>query len=138
MNVEDEVNMLSLEFVFLPRINMHIALFLAGYHNHPISTESNKTPLQLWIQGQHNYQPLQEERLGLAVDDFDNYGVDWDEPPPVESCDANSVCVPVLNTSLSENMIQRLQTEVNSLNDFNGPDMETYLLVRNVMKEMLS
>ena len=52
--------------------------------------------------------------------------------------DANRVSVPVLNTSLSENIIQRLQIEVNSLNDFSGPAIETYLLVRNVMKEMLA
>ena len=30
LNVEDEVDMLSLEYIFLPRINMHIALFLPG------------------------------------------------------------------------------------------------------------
>ena len=58
-------------------------MFLDGYHNHPIRTESNRTPLQLWVEGQHNYQPNQND---LITDtDMETCGIDWEGPLPLET-----------------------------------------------------
>lgn len=51
LNVEDDVHMFSLHYVFLPRINHVLDQFTEAWNNHPISTCSNLSPMQLWISG---------------------------------------------------------------------------------------
>lgn len=47
----DEVDLFSLHFVFIPRINQQLDSFSAAYCRHKLRTEHNQTPLQLWIRG---------------------------------------------------------------------------------------
>ena len=51
LNVESEVHLFCLHFVFLPRINHALDLFCDAWNNHPLSSMSNMTPIQLWIAG---------------------------------------------------------------------------------------
>ena len=47
----NELHLFVLHYVFIPRINFHLSNWVEGWINHPLRTESNKTPLQLFIQG---------------------------------------------------------------------------------------
>lgn len=47
----DELDLFSLHFVFLPRINQQLESFKRAYCRHKLRTERNHTPLQLWIRG---------------------------------------------------------------------------------------
>ena len=47
----DEVDLYALHFVFLNRINNHLAEWSAAWNRHPISGEHNYSPLQLWTLG---------------------------------------------------------------------------------------
>ena len=40
-----------LHLVFLPRINRAIESFVLAWNHHPVGTERNWTPLQMWING---------------------------------------------------------------------------------------
>lgn len=51
LDLSNEVNMFCLHYVFIPRINQHLANFASGWDNHPIRTTRNRTPNQLWIRG---------------------------------------------------------------------------------------
>lgn len=51
LNPDDSVHLWALHFVFLPRINRALAGFQATWNNHKLSTQKNKTPLELWRQG---------------------------------------------------------------------------------------
>ncbi len=137
LNIDDEVDLKSLELVFLPRMNRKIELFLDGYHNHPIRTEHNKTPLQLWVQGQLNYEPAQEE-IHVNVENLDIHGIDWDGPTVTDSCDNDTigVQVPELNLSLSNDMTHRLQSIINHSTSPDLHGVEDYLAVRNALKEI--
>ena len=55
----NEVDVYCLHFVYIPRINHALKQFVESWNNHPISTEHNQTPNQLFIQGalQQNQQP---------------------------------------------------------------------------------
>ena len=44
----NEVDIYCLHYVFVPRINQALSSFVEGWNNHPISTESNQTPHQLF------------------------------------------------------------------------------------------
>ena len=47
----NEVDMYCLHFIFLPRINHALKEFVSSWNNHRISTEHNKTPNQLFVEG---------------------------------------------------------------------------------------
>ena len=51
LDVDDEIHMFCLIYVFLPRINRSLRLFQEAWNNHSISTENSLTPHQLWIRG---------------------------------------------------------------------------------------
>lgn len=46
-----DIHLIYLHYVMIPRINMHLQLFRGTWDNHPMSSESNKSPQQLWISG---------------------------------------------------------------------------------------
>ena len=47
----NEVDIFCLHWVFLPKINASLTQFVESWNNHPISTENNWTPNQLFVQG---------------------------------------------------------------------------------------
>lgn len=51
LDIDDEVDMFCLIYVFVPRINRCLQLFQEAWNNHSISSENGLTPHQLWIRG---------------------------------------------------------------------------------------
>ena len=51
LDVENEVHMFCLHYVFLRRINNALEIFTDAWNNHALSTEHNLSPMQLWITG---------------------------------------------------------------------------------------
>ena len=53
LDIGNEIDMFCLHFVFLDRINFHLDMFANAWDMHPLSTEKNWTPQQMWIYGLH-------------------------------------------------------------------------------------
>ena len=51
LDMDDEIHLFCLHYVFLKRINRSLQVFKEGWNNHPLSSENNLSPLQLWIGG---------------------------------------------------------------------------------------
>ena len=51
LNVDDEVHLFSLQYVYRPRIQKSLDEFREGWNRHPLSTEHCKTPYQIWTLG---------------------------------------------------------------------------------------
>ena len=51
LDVMNEIHIFCLHYVYVPIIRQHLRHFVEGFNNHGLSTEGNKTPQQLWIQG---------------------------------------------------------------------------------------
>jgi hypothetical protein len=47
----NSLDLFCLHYVFLPQIKHHLLLFRESYSHHRLRTESNLTPMQLWING---------------------------------------------------------------------------------------
>ena len=47
----DDFHLFVLHYIFIPRINIHLKDWAEAWINHPLRTENNKTPLQLFIEG---------------------------------------------------------------------------------------
>ena len=53
LDIENEVHIFALHYVFLPRINNALNHFAEAWNCHPLSSERNMSPVQLWISGLH-------------------------------------------------------------------------------------
>ena len=53
LDVDDQVQLFCVHYIFLPRINHSLKQFLVMWNHHPLGSESNLSPVQLWITGQH-------------------------------------------------------------------------------------
>lgn len=71
LHIENELQLFVLQIVFIPRINEHLNRFRKGWDSHPLSSERNRMPDQLWLIGQLNYAPNNDFN---TVDD--HYGID--------------------------------------------------------------
>ena len=47
----DESHLFCLQYVYIPRINRHLGEWKQGWLLHPMSSEHNNTPYQLWTSG---------------------------------------------------------------------------------------
>lgn len=56
-------------FVFEPKINYHLQEFAEGWNNHPLSSEANMSPSQLWLWGLHRVPYGQEHLSEVNVND---------------------------------------------------------------------
>ena len=57
MLIENKRHIYTLQYMFLPRINEHNAMFARSWNEHPISTEHNKSPNRLIFDHQHQVPP---------------------------------------------------------------------------------
>ena len=51
LNVENPIHMFALHYVYTPRINVLLEKFKAGWNCHPMSSNRNMSPEQLWVIG---------------------------------------------------------------------------------------
>ena len=53
LDLDNPINMFCLHYIYGSHINWHLQQFVNGWNNHPLRTESNQSPNQLWITGLH-------------------------------------------------------------------------------------
>jgi len=51
LDADNDDHIWCLHYVYLPMINKHLQTWKNAWVLHPLSTEKNKTPMQLWISG---------------------------------------------------------------------------------------
>jgi hypothetical protein len=72
LDVNNPLDVFSLHYVFLPRINNSLEVFKSCHNNHPIRTESNMTPCQLIStsripNNQQRSQPIPDANTATAT-----------------------------------------------------------------------
>ena len=61
LDPDDMLDIYALHFVFLPVIQNQLDTFREGWAHHPLRTERNRTPIQLWILGLNSLQSQNPE-----------------------------------------------------------------------------
>ena len=124
----DEVHLFALHYVFKPRINRALTLFATQWNNHPLSTEGNRSPYQVWVQGFYefansNYETVRDVVVPETLD-VNSYGIDDDGPIP-EIRTINHVEIPESNIVLEDEEMAILTLLVNPLDEDNehGKDL---------------
>ena len=61
----NSVHLFCLHYVYVPRISRHLSTWTDAWNMHPLRTEQNHTPLQLWTRGllTRSAQDLDDELL---------------------------------------------------------------------------
>ena len=63
LDISNDVHLFALRYVFEPRINAFLVEFAEGWNHHPLSTEGNMSPVQLWLWGLHRNAEEWDEQL---------------------------------------------------------------------------
>ena len=53
LEISDDVHLFSLHHVYVPRISRSLNEFIQQMNNHPVSTENNQLPLQMWERAEY-------------------------------------------------------------------------------------
>lgn len=53
LNIEDQLDLYALHHAFIPVIQKQLDIFMQAWGSHPLRTERNQSPKQLWILGMH-------------------------------------------------------------------------------------
>lgn len=128
LEISNELHLYCLHYVFLPRINLHLTLFQNGFNNHPLRSESNMTPTQLWMYGVNLYHLDQDVQEGEII----SYGIDFDGPLPSEEYDGEtfneeSVEVPEIPCPLSRESYDVFKSQINPLDHSDCYGVDLYL-----------
>ena len=111
LNVDNDIDLFCLQFVFLPRINAQLDQFASAWNNHPLRTENGLSPLQLWTRGVLSAAPtFQAEILdGMTVND--DYGEEGNHHgiSSISECEADGVTVREININLSQQKQEYIQ-----------------------------
>lgn len=63
LEITNDIHMFCAHYIFLPRLNDDLAKFNDGWNNHPLRTEQNLTPHQLWVMGHIQNPPAEAENF---------------------------------------------------------------------------
>ncbi|KAL4009206.1 hypothetical protein ACER0C_003058 [Sarotherodon galilaeus] len=133
-NLEDEglldptdgVHMFCAQHTFLPRLQRDLDVFRQGWDNHPLRTERNLSPQQLWTLGLHQNPvdtPDTVEEIEDAYLDVNSIGeLDGSNP---------GVILPSVECPLSEEDMARLRDTVNVTRPSQSHGRDIYLDVLN-------
>ena len=124
-----ETDLYALHYVYLPRINRALHIFLGGWNSHGVRSQHNKSPLQLFTRSMLQLRNSQSTAADFfdGVDDL--YGVDSEGPVSFEPDDV-SVNIPEIEFTPEEAQLQA----ADEYDPFSGIDeygTDTYLAVRN-------
>uniref|UniRef100_A0A3B3I997 Integrase catalytic domain-containing protein n=1 Tax=Oryzias latipes TaxID=8090 RepID=A0A3B3I997_ORYLA len=122
LNPDNELDMICLHYVMLPRINRHLMLFKQAWDRHSLSTEQGRSPQQLWIEGQLRNSTTISEPV-----------IDWEGPTPTDT--DGTVNVPEAPLLLKDIVLQFLQGRIVPLGDSTCFGVDILLQTLQIVRE---
>ena len=132
LDVENELDLFCLHFVFIPRINKALDEFTQAYNNHSLRTERNWSPYRMWINGMLNSTTVNH----IIDDNPDQYGIDPDEP--VESSDADIQLDGNDMLHVEDDMINQLKAYFDPLGASNDLGVDIYTRVKEQLNTLVN
>ncbi|XP_059195790.1 uncharacterized protein LOC131976672 isoform X2 [Centropristis striata] len=108
LSIDNITHLFCCHFVFLPRLQDDLDTFRSGWDNHPIRTESQMTPNQLWMLGRAHHPipgPDNTEDMDIPDIEWENSGLPHD--------DHSSIIVPDADCPLTDEQMTSLGDAVN-------------------------
>ena len=131
----NEVHLFCLHLVYLDLINGALNEFCSEWNNHPVTTETNFSPQQLWVRGIVMQRNNSSSTAVQDVIDPSNYGVDNDGPVPAQ--EDYRVSVPQSPISLSTVQLQYLRNVILASRDDSDNGITSYLTSLDIVNSFL-
>ena len=135
LNPLDEVHLLALQIVFMPRVNKSLSEFILHWNNHAMRTEHSQTPAQLWVQGV--YANIDGDTVRDLAEpesiDGEEYGVEMDEFDGIQT--NNDVVIPRCPFDFTDNE----QDAIKRIDPFQQDEsygVDTYMQTVAILKNM--
>ena len=133
-----EVHLFCLHYVYLPRINRALTEFVEQWNQHPVSTEENRSPYQLWVSGMLASANSLSTAVCGVIDGTEEpllqyYGVDEDGPIVADD-DDNIVNVPPLNIELSQEQEHLIMDQIDPLLEDNNYGINSFIRMVNLLQ----
>ncbi len=129
LDPDDELDLWCLHFVFVKKINDALSRWIEGWIRHPLRTEHNHSPLQLWISGLHrSHVAVPQQNI-----DWNMYGIDWTGPVPSE--EETIVEVPDTNVPVVEERVHELNERLAGITHDGNDCVEYYYVARDCVKQ---
>ncbi|XP_039524935.1 uncharacterized protein LOC120477412 [Pimephales promelas] len=119
LDVSNSCHLFSCHYVFLPRIQASLDVFSEGWDNHPLRTEHNLTPIQLWQVGQFQNPIVDPENVAIP-------NIEWEDSGHLEGPNLG-VHVPVLDISLTDDGMAQLRETINPMQHSESFGVDLYL-----------
>ena len=134
LSQDNDTDIFCLHYIFLPRINASLCKFQEAWNNHPLSSEGNQTPLQLYAGGSIG-NPLFEEHIDISTYGVDNLSVIGSSSDEV--ADEDAVVVPITDLGLSDADSLVLQRSINPMQECNDFGIQLYKNTAQVIYELM-
>ena len=125
----NEADLFCLHYAYIPQINAALSAFKSAWNCHPLSTEGNYSPLQLFA-----INAIVDPVCDMATVAPD-YGLDPDVDSP-EPEGLSEVVVPDTSLPLSSASLQTLQSTVNPLTS-SGDGIDLYIQVVQCVHQLM-
>ena len=123
----DELHLLALQYVYLPRINASLSEFTSQWNHHGIRTVGHQTPLAMW------YTRLLTAPEESIATNWQTYGIDYDGPLTDIVTD-NNVVMPESHIQLTDHRLQELQNRIDPLSDDGNNGINHFLDTVTIME----
>jgi len=138
---DNEVDLLALHCIFLPRLNKAIDMFVIQWNNHPLSSEKQCTPLQKWTEGIYKFAQSDHMAVREILDprsvDTQHYGID-DDGPLSSLQTENHVVLPRSSIEFTGIELDSFVNEVDPLvNDYDH-GVTAYIMAKTALTNVLS
>ena len=136
LDIENNLELSCLHHTFARRIQSDLDFWKESHNNHPIRTENNKTPLQLWYSNSALNivtQSIATQNL-FRRDDFEDIIQEYREMNPQEPDNINHV-LPRHPLPLTNSQLQELNDLVNVMQDSLSDGVDLYGQVLAFVKE---
>ncbi|XP_051962896.1 uncharacterized protein LOC127629718 [Xyrauchen texanus] len=133
-DLSNNMHLFSCHYVFLPRIQASLDAFHDGWDNHPIRTEGNMTPNQLWEMGNIQHAVAEPEfenteELYLQHLDWEDCGLPYDSQ--------HGVIVPMADRLLSPEELAGLQAAIDPMGPSTSYGTDIYLATTHYIQHIL-
>lgn len=138
LDIENPIHLLTMQWVFRPRINHALHEWSNGFNNHPVRTEHNWTPNQMWSNGMLNVNnPLAVGGLDNDVYDTTLYGIDGEAQPFFESSASVEVFPPQIPNISTIELFQHLEQTMSPLQESTNFGIDIFIFALTIVVEWL-
>ena len=131
----NKVDIFCLHYVYVPRINQALTTFAHAWNSHPLSTESNHSPLQLYLRYSVG-NPLFSDDLGYEEESDDTDSSSTTDASLFSQSSVH-VHVPENNVSFSDSIMQALSSSVDPLRESSSYGADIYMQTVQVVYQLM-